>query len=159
MITSVPSLHVSTKSEVTGSAKVFIESRKDSGHSGVFKVRASVRFNPASDDYPTGQITISTDLSDSLKATFTSTSIELINSFGKHNPTIIFTGRCKTSLPSRVKAPKGCKYWVIIADNKRGRQRGTPDIVGFVVTDRTGKRIAYGTGPVGSGDLRVLAGA
>lgn len=155
MITSVPNLHVSTESKVEGSAAVFIQSRKIADRTGIFKVKVNVKFDPASDDYPTGTIKIAVDLYDSLKAVFTSTSIELINSFGKYNPTIIFTGRCKVAQQKQKKEPKGCKYWVIIANNKRADQQGTPDIVGFVITDRTGSQVAYGTGPVKEGDLAV----
>ncbi len=160
MTASVPNLHVSTMSQVTGSASVFIKSRSDEyPHAGEFKVKASVIFDPASNNYPTGTIRITVDLSDSIKATFTSKSIEVINSFGKHNPTIIFTGRCNVALQEQISEPKGCKYWVIIADNKADNQSGTPDIVGFVITDRTGSRIAYGTGPVKEGDLVVSSDA
>lgn len=159
MTASVPNLHVSTKSKVTGAATVVINSRTDRNHAGQFKVKAAVSFDPASDNYPTGTIRIAVDLSDSLKATFTSTSIELINSFGKHNPTIIFTGRCKVALQEEQSEPNGCKYWVIIADNTTDSQRATPDIVGFVITDRSGSRIAYGTGPVTEGDLVVDSGS
>lgn len=157
MTASVPNLHVSTKSKVSGGAEVLIQSRVDAVHTGVFSVKVAVEFDPGSSEYPTGEIRFTVDLSDSIKATFTSSSIDLINSFGKHNPTIIFTGRCKVELQEKVTIPKGCKYWVIIADNKFGDKKGTPDIVGFVITDRTGSRIAYGTGPVKTGDLAVAA--
>jgi hypothetical protein len=159
MSVSVPNLHVSTSSKVTGSAMVFISSRADPDHVGEFEVNASVSFNPASDNYPTGRIKIAVDLTESLKATFASTSIELINSFGKHNPTIIFTGRCTADLQDKESEPKGCKYWIIIADNLANDQRETPAIVGFVIIDRTGSRIAYGTGPVKQGRLVVDSGA
>jgi hypothetical protein len=156
MSTSVPNLHVSTQSRVKGSATVLIQSRADIvSHSGTFTIKVDLQFNPASDDYPTGTIKITVDLSDSIKATFASTSIELVNSFGKHNPTAIFTGRCKVVLGENAVEPKGCKYWVIIADNKSENMIGTPTIVGFVITDRAGVRSAYGMGPVKSGDLRV----
>jgi hypothetical protein len=162
MITCVPSLHLSTNSSVTGSATVTILSRADNPvppnvpHSGTFKIDVNVQFDPGTDDYPTGTIQITADLTDSVKASFHSTTIELINSFGKHNPTTILTGRCRVALGEHTIEPKGCKYWVIIADNKVENQRGTPDIAGFVVTDRVGNRIAYGMGPVTNGFLTVI---
>ncbi|MEP7375756.1 MAG: hypothetical protein ABI675_20335 [Chitinophagaceae bacterium] len=150
-MTSIPAFHVSSRSRAEGKGIIFIQSRKDALSSGTFAVGISVHFNPATDDYPSGSIRIKTDLSDSLKASFSSTSIELINSYGKHNPTIDLTGRCRSSAE---KSPKGLRYWVMIADNRRG-QEGTPDIVGFVIHDRQGNRVAYGTGPVRSGDIKV----
>ena len=153
---SVPSLHVSTQSKVKGSAKIFIQSRKDVAHSGVFSIEVSVGFDPAADEYPGGSLVIKADLSDSAKATFTATSVELINSFGKHNPTVVLTGRCKIQMDA-AQVPKGCRYWVIIANNKPADVKATPDVVGFVVNDRAGNRVAYGTGPVESGDLDVAA--
>jgi len=154
MITCIPNLHLSTQSKATGSATVAIVSRADISHTGIFKIEVNVIFDPVSGGYPTGTIKIAVDLSDFLKAIFTSTTVELINSFGKHNPTTIFTGRCKVPREN-IREPNGYKYWVIIADNNNEKETGTPDIVGFVVTDRTGNRIAYGMGPVKNGDLTV----
>lgn len=94
MVTSIPAFHVSDLSKVEGSGDVFINSRKDAVSSGVFAVKLAVHFDPAVDDYPVGTLQIKVDLSDSAKGTFTATSIELINSYGKHNPTIYLTGRC-----------------------------------------------------------------
>jgi hypothetical protein len=155
MSTSVPDLHVSSKSSAKGSAVIPISSRQDAVHAGRFTVKLDVTFDPGSDQYPAGTIDIKTDLSDSLKATFSAASIELINSFGKHNPTVFLTGRCKATLEEHAQLPEGCKYWIMIADNKLANASRTPDIVGFVVIDRTGTRIAYGTGPVETGDISV----
>jgi hypothetical protein len=150
-MTSIPAFHVSGPSSVLGKGIIFIQSRKDAASSGIFSIGITAKFNPATDEYPTGTIRIKTDLSDSLKASFSSTSIELINSYGKHNPTIYLTGRCKSSVE---KSPKGLRYWLMIADNSSDQQ-GTPDIVGFVIHDRQGNRVAYGTGPLKSGDIKV----
>ena len=44
----------------------------------------------------------------------------------------------------------------MIADNKRkDEEEGTPDIIGFLVVDKDGRRVAYGTGPVAAGDIDV----
>lgn len=158
---SIPSLHVSTRSEAKGGAKVFISSRKDAAHSGVFALEMSVRFNPATDPYPSGSFKLDVDLSDALKASFSATSVELINAFGKHNPTVYLTGRCDVHVNEHAEAPIGCRYWLMIANNSRNTQEETPDIVGFAIHDRGGNRIAYGTGPVisGSGDIKVVSAA
>lgn len=150
---SIPAFHVSDQSAVKGSGEIFIASRKDAVSSGVFTVKLSVSFNPAVDEYPTGSINIRVDLSDGAKGTFNSTSIELINSYGKHNPTVFMTGRCADDINPDA---KGCRYWLEIANNKNANDpQGTPDIVGFAVHDRLGNRIAYGCGPVRAGDFEV----
>lgn len=50
---------------------------------------------------------------------------------------------------------KGCHYWITLADNKKLEKKRTQDVVGFLVLDGNGNRIAYGTGPVEKGDIRV----
>lgn len=156
MSLSIPAFHVSDISKVKGLGDVFIASRKDAASSGVFTVRIAVHFDPAVDDYPSGSLTIKADLSDSLHATFTATSIELINSYGKHNPTVYLTGRCAADVVGSSPPPKGLRYWVMLADNKgTDTTTGTPDVTGFAIHDRTGARIAYGTGPLKSGDFTV----
>lgn len=150
-MTSIPALHVSTRSKASGKGLVFISSRQDAVSSGTFLISIKVQFNPATDAYPIGIVRIKTDMSDSSKDVFSSTSIELINSHGKHNPTIFLTGRCKGATE---KAPKGLRYWVMIAANSRDK-KGTPDIVGFAINDRNGNRVAYGTGPMKSGSIVI----
>jgi hypothetical protein len=149
---SIAAFHVSDTSKAKGSGDIFIQSRKDIVSSGVFSVRLDVHFDPAIDLYPTGSLSIKTDLSDSAKGTFRATTIELINSYGKHNPTLYVTGRCDDDINPDA---KGCRYWLMISNNKLANQAGTPDIVGFAVHDRNGNRIAYGTGPVRTGDFEV----
>lgn len=156
---SIPSLHVSTKSKAEGSAKIFISTRQDAAHSGEFELQIGVNFDPPATEYPTGGFTLRTNLSDSLKAIFTATTIDLINSFGKHNPVIYLTGRCKVELQEHADLPKGCRYWLMVANNKltAAPTNGTPDIVGFAIQDQNGNRVAYGTGPVRSGNIEVGA--
>lgn len=150
---SIPAFHVSDISKVKGQGEIFIQSRKDAVSSGVFSVELSVQFDPAVDEYPIGNITIKADLSDGAKGVFLASSIELINSYGKHNPTVFMTGRCRDDISPDA---KGCRYWLEIANNKSATAQGTPDIVGFAVHDRLGNRIAYGCGPVRTGDFDVM---
>ncbi len=148
---SIPAFHVSGQSLAKGKGKVFIASRQDSSSSGNFIISIVAQFDPATDDYPTGSLKIDADLSDSTKGVFTATSIELVNSYGRLNPTIYLTGRCKST---NEKAPKGLRYWLMIADN-RVEKEGTPEIVGFVVHDRDGNWVTYGMGPFLSGNIQV----
>ncbi len=150
-MTSIPAFHVSNKSKAQGEGVVYITSRDDAATAGTFKIGISVTFDPGVNDYPTGSLKISTNMSDSFNATFDATSIELVNSYGKHNPTIYLTGRCKTGTTG---APKGLRYWIMIADNS-SNGAGTPDVVGFAIHDNTGSRVSYGTGPLKSGNIVV----
>jgi hypothetical protein len=99
-------------------------------------------------------VRIDVDLSDSFKGSADATSIEQVNSFGKHTPTSVITGRCKVNLQEAGTAPLGCRFWLLIANNKTSSQQGTADVVGFVIYDRNGNRVAYGTGPL-EGDIVV----
>ena len=154
---SIPAFHVSDASKVTGAGDVFIASRAAAGVSGVFTVRVSAHFDPAVDDYPSGSLTIKADLSDGVRATFTATSIELMNSYGKHNPTVYLTGRCTGDGAVGAAPVKGLRYWLMLVDNKGpDGPAGTPDVAGFAIHDRNGVRIAYGTGPLKSGDFKVM---
>ena len=46
----------------------------------------------------------------------------------------------------------GCQLWLMLVDNGTSE---TPDIVSFIVVDGMGKRVAYGTGLVTIGDIRI----
>jgi hypothetical protein len=161
MSTTIPAFHVSDKSAAEGRGEVFIASRKDNASSGVFSVDLSVHFDPppsGTDDYPSGTLAIKADLNDSVRGVYTATSIELANSYGKSNPTIYLTGRCTIDRAPAGRETRGLRYWLLVANNKAAdAKEGTPDIVGFAIHDRTGARVAYGTGPVRAGDIKVTA--
>lgn len=153
----IANYHISDPSDISGSGTVsLIPSRKDAVHSGIFKVKLAVTFDPAAQDYPSGSVRIDIDLSDSVKGTARSTTIEQVNTHGKHTPTAVITGRCNVTTQDHQEA-KGCRFWLLAADNKRDGANGTPDVVSFIVYDRKGKRLAYGTGPLESGDIKVAA--
>ncbi|GAA4737825.1 hypothetical protein [Flavisolibacter ginsenosidimutans] len=156
MTMSIPAFHVSDISKVKGTGDVFIQSRQDVAHAGIFTVNIDVHFDPVPDLYPVivGTFTIRVDLSDSAKGVFVATSVDLINSFGKHNPTVFLTGKCNADVSPNA---RGCRYWLLIANNRTPNQpQGTPDVVSFAVHDNNGNRIAYGTGPLKSGDFDVM---
>ena len=156
MSLSIPAFHVSDQSQVKGRAEVFIASRKDAVSSGTFKIEVSAQFNPATDDYPSGSMVLSIDMSDGAKGVVKATSVELMNSHGKHNPTVFMTGRCVGDLSGGATDVKGLRYWVMLANNRASTDSGgTPDIVGFALHDHNGNRVAYGTGPLRSGDISV----
>jgi len=146
----IPNFHISDKSKVGGSGNVtLVPDRKDASHSGIFGVKVDVVFDPAVNDYPTGSVRIDVDLTDAFKGFAEATTIEQINTHGKHTPTAYLTGRCRVTLAEpNIGAPRGCRFWLLIANNKQSGEQGTPDVASFVVFDREGKRVAYGTGPL-----------
>lgn len=146
----IPTLQVCNATAARGEGGVKIASRADVGHSGTFRVRLEVKCDPA-DGYPTGTLVIAAlSMSDSaVQGTITSTSFEQMTSTGKHTPTLYVNGRC------RADGVRGCRYWLMIANNKKAGATGTPDIVSLLVFDGTGKRVAYGTGPLVEGDIEV----
>ena len=98
---------------------------------GTVQIKIDVKFDPSVDKYPSGSMDIKADLSDSLKGSFSATSIDMINSFGKHSPCIFLTGRCEAQSSENVEIPKGCKYWVMIADNKsKNDKKGKSNLIG-----------------------------
>jgi hypothetical protein len=149
---SIPAFHISGKSKVKGEGLVHIISRMAAGITGTFSVSLSVSFDPGGADYPSGTLSIKCDLTDGSNGVFSATSIELINSYGEANPTVCLTGQCKVHVEP---SAKGCRFWLLIANNKSSDLPGTPDVVAFAIHDRMGKRIAYGTGPVRTGDFTV----
>jgi hypothetical protein len=159
MSAAIPGSYVSNKSRARGGVEVKIDSRTDILHNGIFNIELNVVFDPTADRYPTGRVVITTDLSDSLKGTFTARTIEYINTYGKHNPTIFMVGRCSVVLNETGTPPRACRYWLMIANNKQPNQGQSPDVAGFLITDSSGTRLAYGTGPASRGDIEVFAGA
>ena len=153
---SIPALHVSDVSTISGTATVFIATRAGGGASGTFTltITAPISFTPPAPDYPAGSFRLQVDLNDSLKGVFSSTTVDLINSHGGANPTAFFTGRCKVDAPTH---STGLRYWILVANNGSAAAgpEGAPDVVSFGIHDSNGKMVAYGTGPLKSGDLKV----
>jgi hypothetical protein len=149
----IPTLQVCNKTSARGEGLVKIASRADATHNGSFRVRLQVGCDPAS-GYPTGSLIIAAiNMSDStVQGNVTATTFEQMTSTGKHSPTLYVNGRCTAN------GVRGCRYWLMIANNRRAVDgRGTPDVASFLVFDGTGKRVAYGTGPLAEGDLDVAA--
>lgn len=147
----IPTLQVCNQTVARGRGVVKIESRADSLHSGVFSVEIDLKCDPNGDGYPAGTLKISDiSMSDSsVQGTVLATAFEQVTTTGKHTPTLYLNGRCKAEKVN------GCRFWMLIADNKRNDAQGTPDIISFLVFDGAGKRVAYGTGPVIRGDVTV----
>jgi hypothetical protein len=146
----IPTLQVCNRTQAGGTGTVKVDSRADATHSGKFDVSIELKCDSIN-QYPTGNLKIADiSMSDSIvQGTITSIGFEQVTSTGKHTPTLFLNGRCKAANIT------GCRFWLMIADNKTAAASGTPDVVSFLVFDGTGKRVAYGTGPVVQGDLDV----
>lgn len=154
MSIQIPNLHTSNRNKAKFDAVVRIARRQDAVHSGVFRVRGSFSFDPATTDYPACSLSIDVDLSDSIKGTFVSKDVQQLDTTGKHTPTLFASGKC-TLDGEDSRQFRGCRYWLLLADNTRSPRDGAPDVVSFPIFDRTGKRVAYGTGPVEKGDIVI----
>jgi hypothetical protein len=147
----IPTLQVCNQTQVKGKALVKIASRSDATHAGAFTVLVELKCDPSGTGYPMGTLEIKDlSMSDStVQGTITAVTFEQVTSTGKYSPTAYLNGRCKVLQVS------GCRFWLMIADNKPANQTGTADVIGFLVFNGTGQRVAYGTGPVVEGDVAV----
>lgn len=141
----IPTCQVCNPTQVSGKASVKIDSQ-----SGSFNISIDAKCTPPG--YPSlGTLVIEViNMSDCIaKGKIKCTTIDQMTSTGKHSPTVYLNGRCEGG------DVKGGRFWLMIADNKKPGAKGTPDVVGFLVLDGSGKRVAYGTGPVVEGDIYV----
>jgi len=152
----IPTLQVCNQTKVAAQAWVQIEARVDAFHSGTFLLRGDLFCDASPSGYPTGTLGVfGLSMSDStVQGDILFTTFEQVTATGKHTPTAWVNGRCKAQDASGA-AIVGCRYWLMVADNARAPGGRTPDIVSLFVVDGTGKRIAYGTGPVVDGDVSV----
>jgi hypothetical protein len=158
MSLQIPSLHVSNHSKAKGYAEVFIKSRQDATHAGAFKVELDVHFDPTVDVYPSGSIDLNISLLDSLRCLIKATTLEQVNTYGKLNPTLYATGRCDVQPEEESPKVFGCRYWLMVAKNSlKENSKESPGVIGFLIYDRSGLRIAYGTGPMRTGIIAVDA--
>ena len=148
----IPTLQVCNETQVGGKGVVKIASRADVSHSGTFAITIEVKCNrELNNGYSAGTFQIvNLSMSDSIvQGTIAAISLEQVTSTGKHTPTAYLNGRC------RADKVIGCRFWLMLADNKKANQPGTPDVVSFLVFNSVGQRVAYGTGPVVEGDIQV----
>lgn len=130
-------------------ATVQIDSRAGGGFSGEFRLDFKIECNPAT-GYPAGSIRFGIKMSDStIIGTASSTAIHQLAATGKHTPTAYASGWCEA------KGVVGCRFWLMAADNNASGATKDRDIASFLILDGKGNRMAYGTGPVVSGDIKV----
>jgi len=157
--TQIPTLQVCNLSTNGGPGAVFgnesfnVSERAGGPFTGNFNVSIEVECDPGS-GYPIGSVMISgISMTDSVvQGTIISTTIDQVTIAGKDTPTVWLNGRCTVQGdPAGVPPPSGCRYWMMLANNNQNANPGpaaaTPDIASFLVFDKTGARIAYGTAP------------
>jgi hypothetical protein len=152
----IPSLQVCNFTNLlANNAVVVIDTRAAAPLTGFFSLRGKLNCDPAAGVlYPTGTLGIfGISMNDSaILGDVTFTTFEQVTSGGnpKLTPTLWVNGRC------RAEKVKGCHYWLMAVDNVRGHPVGkTFDVVSFLILDEKGIRVAYGTGNVVDGDLRI----
>lgn len=164
--TQIPTMQVCNLSTTGGPGMAFanesfnISERAGGPFTGNFNVSMQVVCDPAT-GYPTGNVTIfGISMTDSIvQTTITSTTIDQFTIAGKDTPTAWLNGRCTVQPDPAGVAPVGCRYWMMVANNTQNPTPGavpTPDIVSFLVFDRTGARIAYGTAPAQPGGFLFI---
>lgn len=79
-----------------------------------------------------------------------STQFDQVMSAGRDAPIAFMSGRC------RAEKVEGCRFWLMVADNAKDK---LGDVVGFLVVDGKGNRVAYGAGQVDKGDITVAPSA
>jgi len=152
----IPTLQVCNDTELTANnAVVIIETRKSPSFTGFFALRGKLECVPTKGVvYPVGTLGIfGINMSDShIQGDVTFTTFEQVTSGGKDTPTMWVSGQCKAA------NVRGCHYWLMAVNNVPGHPVGkTYDVVSFLILDETGKRVAYGTGNVVDGDLKILS--
>ena len=139
----IPTLQVCNDSAAGGFGVVKLGNRADAAHSGSFQFRFKVGCDVPG--YPSGIVELRIDMSDStIQGSVRSTSIEQLTTTGKHTPTAYLNGRCEAQ------DVKGCRFWMMVVNN--GLEQ---DVVGFLIMDGQGNRVAYGTGQLRTGSVSV----
>ena len=145
----------------SGTPQLFIPSRAGGGFTGTVNFRVSAGCD--TNGFPTGSVTLfGLSMSDSPAEGFIqSGQIDQITFTGWDNPTAFVSGQCRAQVPSFFGTANmvPCHFWILFAHDSGPNDStvgGGPDIVSFLVVDQTGKRLAYGTGPVGGGNILVF---
>jgi hypothetical protein len=151
---SIPQLEACKNLSVQGKAHGSIAGRRDASHSGEFELEVGVTCRQG--DIDRGILTLQLDafrLNDTVVTSRISVDhLDQMTSVGKAvTPTAFLSGTCRVERESESIA--GCRFWLMLVDN--GRDSGAGDIISFVVIDGAGRRLAYGTGTLTTGEIRI----
>ncbi|HEV7768110.1 MAG TPA: hypothetical protein VGQ76_24120 [Thermoanaerobaculia bacterium] len=151
-VTQIPTLQVCNIGKAFGSAQVYLSRRVDVSKTGTIDITANdVGCDPqSSSPYPHGTITMRFSLTDTSISDLQVTLIEQMSSIGKHTPTTYLNGRCTAN-----SGTVPCHFWLMLVDNHTSPIDTPLDVLSVLVVDRMGNRLAYGTGPIRSGEITV----
>jgi hypothetical protein len=167
----IPTMQVCNLSGATsvlsaGSPLVHIPSRAPGGFTGNVNIRVAAGCDPTT-GFPVGSVSLfNVSMNDPSPAGFvgsiSSVQIDQLTFTGTVNPTAYMAGKCIAQSASTAGAVGTipCHFWVLFAHTSGPNDTAPslgPDIVSFLVVDKSGKRLAYATGPVvaGSGGVFV----
>ena len=148
----IPTLQVCNVGKASGSAQVYLSRRDDLTTNGTIDITvADVSCDSqSSNPYPTGNISMRFSLSDTTISDMQATLIEQMTTVGKHTTTTFMNGRCMAN-----GGTVPCHSWLMLANNKWSPIDTPADVVSVLVVDRLGNYLAYGTGPIKTGDISV----
>lgn len=148
----VPTLQVCNVGKASGSAQVYLSRRDDLPNNGTIDITVTDVScdSQSSNPYPTGSITMRFSMSDTTISDMQATLIEQMTTVGKHTTTTFMNGRCTAN-----SGTVPCHFWLLLANNKWTSLDTPADVVSVLVVDRLGNYLAYGTGPIKSGDISV----
>jgi hypothetical protein len=146
---SVPQVTACNNQYVGGKMTGSMPNRTDASHTGQFQVTVDVRCENGKARVNNLEIHPANLTDTVLKGAVHTFQLDQLTSLGKAAaPTVFLGGPCK----SQDADIAGCQLWLMLVDNGTGETR---DVVSFIVVDGMGKRLAYGTGLVTIGDVRI----
>jgi hypothetical protein len=158
--TQVPTLQVCNRTIVAGGVVVYVDARSDATHAGTFELKVEASCDPKASGNPGGSLSIKainvTDSQVTGDIIASGANLEQITSTGQSTPTAYVNGKCTHQPPPGTPPISGCRFWLLIADNKQVPQhQKTPDVVSVLVFDAGGRTVFYATGPAVQGHIKV----
>ena len=101
MSIQIPNLHTSNRTEAKVNGLVQIARRAGSGRAGTFAVKGGFKFDPLTDDYPSCNLSITVDMTDSIKGIFVTKDVQQLDTTGKATPTLFATGSATSTERTR----------------------------------------------------------
>ena len=148
----IPTLQVCNIGKAFGTAQVYLSRRVDMSSAGTIDITSmdvgcdSTSSNP----YPFGTFSMRFSITESTISDLRVTLIEQMTTVGKHTPTTYMNGRCSAN-----GGTVPCHFWLMLADNHSSSLDSPADVLSVLVVDRMGNRLAYGTGPIKTGEITV----
>lgn len=148
----IPTLQVCNIGKASGTAQIYLSRRDDLPNAGTIDITMDNVGcdSQSSTPYPHGTISMRFSMSDTTISDMQVTLIEQMTTFGKHTTTMMMNGRCTANggtIP--------CHFWLLLSNNKWSAIDSPADVASVLVVNSMGSYLAYGTGPIKSGDISV----